>query len=160
MLRHPHTQRSVELYLAACVFFLALAPAAAAGTFTVYGPQTYGRSTAAPATVTTTFLARTLPTTYAIEISENTIASAVVTLNGMQVFGPNDFNATVAQLSRAVTLQTENTLTVELRSAPDNGFTLRVVGIDNDLPTIVGLVGPTPTSAGWNPGGATGVLQV
>jgi hypothetical protein len=155
MLRHPYSQRSVELYLAACVFLLTLATPVAAGTFAVYGPQTYGRSTAAPATVTTTFIAPTLPTTYAIEITDNTIASAVVTLNGTQVIGPNDFNANVAQVTRTVTLQTENTLTVELRSSPDNGFTLRVVGLDNDLPTIVGLVGPPPTSGGWNRDAAT-----
>jgi hypothetical protein len=150
-LRHHSTQRSVELCLIVAIL-LAVTASASAGSFVVYGPQAYGRSTAAPAIVTTTFLARTLPTTYSIAISENTVSSAVVTLNGVQVFGPNDFNGTIAQLSRNVTLQTENTLTVELRGKPEDGFTLRVTGIDNDPPSITGMIVPPPSSTGWNSG--------
>ena len=136
----------VSLY---AVMILA-APALFARTFVAFGPQTYGRSTGAPQQVTTPFDVRNPNASYTLEITDNTLSSAIVTLNGAEIFGTSDFNQKVGQLSKAVTLQAHNTLAVELRSAPENGFTLRITGVDNDLPTIVATTAPAANAAGWN----------
>jgi RHS repeat-associated protein len=78
------------------------------------------------------------------------VSSAVITLNGVQVFGPSDFNQQVSFLSAEVILQAENTLAVELRGKPGGMLTVNIEAEDNDLPTIIAEVNPTANSAGWH----------
>src|SRR6185436_9112996 len=54
------------------------------------------------------------------------VSSAVVTLNGTVVVGPNDFNQQVAVIQKRVALHHANFISVELRSAPGSGFTLQI----------------------------------
>src|SRR4051812_1274689 len=116
------------VYLCACLAIAALAAVpASARTFVVHGPGSYGRSTSAPQDVTSTFFANPSLTTYSIAITDSTESSAVVTLNGVDIFSPNDFNGQVTQVSKTVAVRSENTLRVQLRGAPDSGFTLRVL---------------------------------
>lgn len=140
--------RLVQLSLYAVI--LLAAPALFARTFVAFGPQSYGRSTAAPQPVTASIDVRNPNTSYTLEITDSTVSSAIVRLNGVEIFGTNDFNQKVASLSKAVTLQAHNSLTIELRSAPQDGFTLRVVGVDDEVPTISATAAPPPNAAGWN----------
>src|SRR5436190_1010935 len=167
---------SLALGLAAVL--LLLVPAVSlAGTFTVFG-ETYQRGTGAPVTVTRSFSALNLSTTYTLRIDNGglpsgqfcRVSSAVVGLNGVEVVGPSDFNRreletereregekerededrSVAVIERRVSLATTNVLTVELRGGPGCGLTLRIIGVDNDLPLITAAASPPVNAAGWN----------
>ena len=60
---------------------------------------------------------------------ENRISSAVVSLNGIKVLNPSDFNQNVSAINRSITpLDVENTLTVSLRSAPGGVLLVQVLG--------------------------------
>src|SRR5881396_2294696 len=167
---------SLALGLAAVL--LLLVPAVSlAGTFTAFG-ETYQRGTGAPVTVTRSFSALNLSTTYTLRIDNGglpsgqfcRVSSAVVGLNGVEVVGPSDFNRreletereregekerededrSVAVIERRVSLATTNVLTVELRGGPGCGLTLRIIGVDNDLPLITAAASPPVNAAGWN----------
>lgn len=153
--RHATGEVSSLRLVLACTFLLFLATGAFAATFDAFGPRVYSRGTGEPVTVPATFTVRNPGASYSLVIESNSVSSAVVTLNGVTVFGPNDFNPHVLTLSKVVTLAAQNTLTVELRGQPNEGFLLRVRGVDNDLPTITATAAPPPNAAGWNNGDVT-----
>jgi len=49
-----------------------------------------------------------------------------------------------------VSLRGENRLAVALSGAPGSGVTIRIIGVDNDPPTIVATADPHPNGNGWN----------
>ena len=120
-------RRAAQLALAAVV--LTLIPfTSRAGDFVVFGPQQYVRNTGQPISVTNTFAALDPTTTFTMRIESTGVSSAIVTLNGVDVFSPNDFNANVHLLTKPVTLLANNQLTVELRGSPGESLTLRIIG--------------------------------
>ena len=74
----------------------------------------------------------------------------MVSLNGAQVFGPSDFDPNVTAMDRAVTLASNNAITVELRSKPGTSLTVTVIGVDNDPPSLAEFATPPPNAFGWN----------
>ena len=64
------------------------------------------------------------------------VSSAVVSLNGVKVLSPADFNQKVAQLQRSIAPNDlENILSVNLRSNPDSYLIVQVLGEPTlDLP--------------------------
>lgn len=63
------------------------------------------------------------------EDGSNQISSAVITLNGVKILGPADFNQKVLHLERAIVPQeTTNTLSVSLRSNPGGYLHVQVLG--------------------------------
>src|SRR6266699_6489966 len=88
---------------------------AAAGSFLAFGPTQYVRDNGKPSPVVQTFSILDPSTTYTLRIDSNGVSSAIVSLNGVVIFKENDFNANVALLTKPVTLQATNQLTVELR---------------------------------------------
>ncbi|HVR40408.1 MAG TPA: hypothetical protein VMU84_15030 [Thermoanaerobaculia bacterium] len=140
------------------VYALFLPTLAAAATFTLFGPRDFVRSTGAPQTERVTFAARNLTRTYKLLLENGgatgqlaRVTSATVALNGQALFGPSDFNAnTPAAVERDVTLAASNELAVEVRGNPGSGFTIRILGEDNDAPVITASVNPAPNAAGWN----------
>ena len=159
---------------------LAVAAPAHAKRLTVWGPETFARTTGAPVTVTRT---STLPDfdpsrDYYLRIyngpaPRSPVTSATVTMNGVTVFGPSDFNSQVVRLQKLIALTSATTvLTVRTAGAPGSGFSVRVVrglrddGDDNNdedddtgvpipPPTITGSIAPPPNEAGWNNGPVT-----
>lgn len=143
--------------LALCWFFVGVAPAAGSGL--VFGPKNYVRSRGAPVVVTDTFDVTT-PGAFALRIDNGgangqfgRVSSAVITLNGLVVVGPSDFNQQVAVIQRTVALQAHNVLSVELRSAPNSGLTLQISGLNtppvaNAGPDQTVTVGTTVTLDG------------
>src|SRR5262245_10338352 len=121
-----------------------------ANTFVAYGPVTYTRNTGGPTPVTTNFTVLDPNMTYTLRIDSTGVSSAVVTLNGVDVLNPSDFNANVTLITKQVMLRLNNQLTVELRGKPGEGFKLQIIGVDDIPPTITGAVAPAPNVAGWN----------
>src|SRR5882757_709123 len=64
-----------------------------AGTVTIFGPQTLTRTTGAPNVFTFSFVTGTAVKPYILHIDNHGVSSAVVTLNGVQILGPNDFKS-------------------------------------------------------------------
>ncbi|HEX6160088.1 MAG TPA: carboxypeptidase regulatory-like domain-containing protein, partial [Thermoanaerobaculia bacterium] len=87
---------------------------------------------------------------YELKIDNDTVSSAIVLVNGVEVFGTKDFNQTVKTLTKDVTLTAANQLSVELRGAPGEKMTVTVIGHDDVPPMIRTTVAPLPNAAGWN----------
>jgi len=119
-------------------------------TFKAYGPATVVRATGAPAPVNATFNVLDPSTTFTMQIDSSGVSSAIITLNGVQIFKPGDFNTTVKLLTKPVKLLSTNKLTVEMRGSPGESLSLQIIGVDNVAPTITGMVTPAPNAAGWN----------
>src|SRR5712692_9928735 len=116
-----------------------------------FGPQTYVRTTGEPNQYTSTFTAPAwIVSPYDLHIvngdanGNHRISSATITLNGVQVAGPSDFNQNVATIDRSVTLQSTNTLQVTLASKPGSYLTINVFGTNADrTPPQISIVAPT-----------------
>ncbi|MFP5261368.1 MAG: hypothetical protein ACLGJB_05615 [Blastocatellia bacterium] len=106
-----------------------LPPTARAGTFIAYGPQRFTRDSGAPAPVTAGFTVLDPATAYTLRIDSAGVSSAAITLNGVEVVGPNDFNSTVTLITRPVTLRISNQLTVEMRGRPAKALPCKSSGL-------------------------------
>src|SRR6266496_2953386 len=91
---------------------------ASAGTFVVFGPQTYIRAEGPPRPALTTFSNGDPTAAYTLRLDSHGISGATVTLNGNAILSPRDFNQTVTLITKSVTLLTANQLTVELNGKP------------------------------------------
>jgi hypothetical protein len=149
---------------ALAVFTLLIAVTAAhAAPFTVLAPRNFVRTNGAPQTESASFTASNTAIPYTLRLRNggaanqfSPVTSAVVALNGVQIFGPSDFNGqTPATVDRPVTLAATNQLTVEVRGSPGSGFTLSVLGEDNAAPLIEGTITPAPNLEFWNNGPVT-----
>lgn len=140
--------------LVALVVFAIFAPRSAAqltASTPVFGPQTYVRTTGAPNEYTTTFTAPSWITSpYDLHIvngaanGSNRISSGTITLNGVQIVGPSDFNQNVATIDRSVTLQASNSLQITLASKPGSYITINVYGTSGDhTPPQIDIVSPS-----------------
>lgn len=142
----------------ALLLTLSMAVNAAAGTYPVFGPRSYARTTASPDLVTETIAVRNPAGAYTLRLVDGDseqhftrVTSATVTVNGQKVITPNDFNAnTPPIIERPVTLSATTTMTVEVAGAPGSGLTLFIVGVDNDNPVITASVSPAPNARGWH----------
>ncbi|MEK6762394.1 MAG: carboxypeptidase regulatory-like domain-containing protein [Nitrospirota bacterium] len=115
----------------------------------LFGPKQYTRTAGPPNQFTDTF---TLPSgttaPYTLHVvngnanGTNRISSATVKLNGVEILDPNDFGQNVAVLDRTVTLQTNNTLTIRLTSAPGSFITVSV--LDTSAGTQPTTLTPNP----------------
>jgi YD repeat-containing protein/YVTN family beta-propeller protein len=134
-----------------------------AGTFTAFGPQGYVRGAGTPVAEVTAFSVRNPATQYTLQIHNgglqdgefDKVSSSVIRLNGVQVVGPAEFNQNVSVVEKPVSLNADNSLSVELRGQPGGGITIRIVGLDEDLPTITAAVSPAANAAGWHQQDAT-----
>src|SRR5436305_466272 len=140
--------RNIVLILLA--FVGAGTASAVGGTFTAFGPKTYVRDTGAPVTVSDSFSVLNPSTTYTLRVTNNGISSGVISINGVQIVGPDDFNQNVSSIERPISLLASNQISVELRSAPGASVSVQIVGVDNDPPVIRATVSPAPNAAGWN----------
>ena len=72
----------------------------------------------------------------------NRVDSATITLNGILIFDPNDFNEQTGFLSQGVSLLPTNTLNVQLSGAPGDLLTVEIIGYDNTPPSVTILSPP------------------
>src|SRR6266478_1159183 len=126
-----------RLFLATAAIFLATTSAVRAGTFTAFGPKNYTRGTGAPVTITDTFCALNSTTQYTLKVfnggmqnsQAEIVSSSVITLNGVQVLGPNNFNQNISEVDVPVTPQASNTFSVQVRGQPGGVLTIQIVGV-------------------------------
>lgn len=131
------------------ITFVAAGPASA-GTFTAFGPRAYQRNTGTPVTVRTTFSVLNPSTQYLLRIRVQGVASAVISLNGITIVDPSQFNQNITIIEKPIALAITNELAVELRGAPGGTLAVEIVGTDNDPPTITAVATPTANTNGWN----------
>jgi hypothetical protein len=132
---------------------LAALPAGAASTL-VFGPQSYTRATGAPVTVTSNLTVTSPVNPYTLHIDNggahgefSRVSSATVTLDGVAVLKPSDFNQNVATLDRQVTLTGHDQLQVRISGSPGSGFSLRISGVSGDTtPPTVAITAPAAGS--------------
>lgn len=156
--RHSGKLRLGRALLVIGVVLFAGTSAVRAGTFTAFGPQNYTRGTGAPVTVTNSFSVLNPNTQYTLkafngglqDATTELVSSGFVTVNGVQVIGPNNFNQNVTEVDVPVTLQGSNTISVQVRGQPGGLLTIEIIGVDNDPPTIQATASPAPNAAGWN----------
>ena len=131
---------------------ISTATASLAGEVAVFGPKDYVRGTGRPVIVTDTFPVANPTGSFTLHIDNGgaqgqygRVSSAVVTLNGVVVVAPNEFNQQISVIEKPVVLISQNILSVEVRSAPGSGFTLEIFGeVDNRPP--VSDAGPDQTA--------------
>ena len=134
-----------------CLASVLLPAGAQASTATILGSTTYTRTTGAPNQYTTTFTAPAwIVSPYDLHIvngdssGNNRVSSATITLNGVQVAGPSNFNQNVATLDVNVTLQASDTLQVTLASKPGSYLTINVSGANGDTsPPLLNITSPS-----------------
>jgi hypothetical protein len=104
-------------------------------TVALFGPNSFTRSTGAPTKQTASIsVPGDVHGPFHITIQNGStggsgrVSSARITLNGLQLFGPADFEKSATLLERDVALNAANTLVVELASAPGSFLTISVTG--------------------------------
>jgi len=148
----------IALLVGILLDILSFSEALAAGTFRAFGPKDYISTTGKPTTAMENFSVLDPNTSYTLHIYnggksnqfKGKVSSAVISLNGAEVVSPNEFNQNVSHIAKIIKLSKDDALAVELRSKPDSGLTIEIIGVDNDLPTIIATATPSPNAAGWN----------
>lgn len=147
-------QRRLALYLllSALVFSVLAFNNAAFGQATVFGPKTYIRTPGRANSFQENFTASNISSSFTLIVQngdsgENRTKGGRIILNGVEVLGPNDFNQPVDSIRKSVTLVENNTMTVELRSAPGSFITISVVRDDGYVYINNNLPGPNTVSA-------------
>ena len=87
----------------------------------VFGSETFIRQTKTPTMVKRTFAVENFSGPFSIlvdngQLGKNLVSSAIIRLNGLEIFGTNDFNQNIPGISKSIALQQNNTIEVELRS--------------------------------------------
>jgi hypothetical protein len=101
---------------------------------TRFGPKQYLRTGGAPDVYNDSFSAPVGEARLVVKNGEQSgthrvtdgVSSAYVRLNGVEIFGPNDFNQNVYHLEAFVNLAASNSISVELQSNPDSYITVSV----------------------------------
>ena len=89
----------------------------------------------------------------------NRVDSATITLNGMLIFDPNDFNEQTGFLSRVASLLPTNTLNVQLSGAPGDLLTVEIIGYDNTPPSVTITNPPNGTTFTTSPITVSGTVD-
>ena len=97
---------------------------------TIFGPQEYIRTTGKPNVYQGTF-SSTAETAQLIifngeEDARKRVSSAIVSVNGIQIFGPMDFDQNIDLLVKSIDVSQTNTLRVELRSKPGSYLLIEI----------------------------------
>ena len=115
-----------------CISFGGLA---LASEFSAFGPKTYERTPGKPTTVVDTFKVNAKSKDYQLVVTNgggqsefDRVSSALILVDGQQIFGPADFNQGVASLTYKLELTHDSEISVELRGFPGAGLQVQVIG--------------------------------
>jgi len=125
-----------------------------AGDCTIFGPKTFERGKGKPVTDKVSFTSRETGSGFTLLVrngdrdrdlekdrhkdrnrfrgwerdDRHSVSSAVITLNGVEIIGPYDFNRRTETIERKVTLKTKNILAVTLDGKPESFLTVAITG--------------------------------
>ncbi len=143
--------------LALAAIVLGFAGSAAALTFTVFGPETFMPTLGSKKAqiFNRTFSVPTTATTYTLHLVNGgsnlgRVSSCGVAVNGTLVVQPSEINQNVATLDRTISVQSSNTLQLQVAGPSGSGITVSIFGADNTPPSISVTASPLPNAAGWN----------
>lgn len=112
-------------------------------TLTLYGPRRFDRVSGPPITVSDQFSLPSdavPPFTVVVQNGEsdgsNRVSSAIITLNGTDVFTQRDFNQNTATLTKQVSLMASNAIAVRLSSATGSFITITITSARSALASI------------------------
>lgn len=116
----------------------------------VFGPQQYSRDTGPPDVFSSSFQHCGTQSCRIVVVNgnvrgKNRISSASITLNGVRLFGPRDFNQKVATLVKPVVLADQNKLKVKLASKPGSFITVNVQCAASPVSLSLGMPGISST---------------
>ena len=128
----------------------------------VFGPVKYIRETGKPQKITNTFSVQNPEGEFTLNVQNGegqngSVSSAVIELNGVRVVGPNEFNKQIDLITKSVSLQQQNEISVEVRSEPGTSIIVTVFGAEapplepvefdegDDIPELTEFV---PTTGG------------
>lgn len=149
----------ISYYVMIFTFLIILLPDnAIAGTFKVFGPETFQRQKGKPNKESRPFSVINPNTKYLIKVYNGglgnseyeKVSSAVLVINGIVVVGPKAFKKNVDYIEKRIELDVTNELVVEVRSKPGGAVAIEIIGIDNELPNIEASISPSPNEYGWN----------
>jgi hypothetical protein len=137
---------------------VSLPRASTADSFLVFGPETFLRDSAQPETFQRSFVILNPNTTFTLQIYNGgadgtlpSISSATVELNGIEIVRRNEWNQNVELIERQVSpLSGENSLVLKLSSTPGGTVLFRIVGLDDEPPSIHAAVDPSANGSGWH----------
>jgi RHS repeat-associated protein len=111
-----------------------LCPSVLASDITLLGPIKYQRTSGPPDRFLNTFTG--IPGEARIQLQnghssgekriENSVSSALVSVNGQPVFSKDDFNTNIYMMEKTISILAENTVSVELDSAPGSYITISI----------------------------------
>ncbi len=111
----------------------------------VFGPVTFVREKGSPRVERISFSIPEVNVPFLLRLTNGTlenqqrVSSALVSLNGWEVFRPSQFNQGVATLSRQVPLKEgENLLEVKLESAPGSSVTIEIFRLSSQFCSVFG----------------------
>jgi hypothetical protein len=152
-------KKIVYYLLASNLITISLAGIVLAGTFNLYGPETFQRDIAKPNLENRHFEVSNPDAVYILKVVngqglEDTafekVSSSVLMINGIHVLTPKEFNQKVSYFEKQIELNSSNNLTVEVLGKPGGAITIEIIGIDDEPPTIIANKNPTPNANGWN----------
>jgi len=117
---------------------------------TIFGPQTYTRTTGATDDFTSTITVPAWDTQpFFLHVvngdtsGNHRVSSAGIRINGVTIIGESVFNQKVASIDCAIQLTAQSTLQVDLDSKPGSFLTINVLGKSLDhTPPVVTIVSP------------------
>ena len=139
------------------LIFVAFVSTSSAIDVPIFGPVQYSRKAGKPKIYHETFYGLTGEARVIVhngdENGDHRVSSALIFLNGQQLFGPHDFNQQVSILEATVNSDAENIISVELRSKPGSHLTIQINQIIKPGVTV-SWVGPSGGTVS-DPGGAS-----
>lgn len=121
-----------HLFSLAVALLLIAGPTHATEQMAIFGPETYVTETGKPKKISKSFFAPQIDDECIIFVESTQgrlgkVASAVITLNGVTVVGPNELNKNVSDIRKPVSIQPQNDLEVEVRGDPGSKLVVRIV---------------------------------
>ncbi|MFA6054869.1 MAG: PKD domain-containing protein [Thermodesulfovibrionales bacterium] len=133
-------KRAKLFIFAAFCFILAGIGNSISGNDATIFQKTYIRATQTPQVVTDTFLVAPGSSNFSLIVQngkngKHRVSSAAVSINGVQILGPYDFNQQVDLIEKPIALTDSNTISVKLDSAPGSFISLKITAeISNTSP--------------------------
>ena len=144
--QQSQANRASHLFLSLIILYLSffISGSVLAVDLSVFGSETFVRESGAPVVVERSFTVANPSASYTLQIingnlqddttTSDLVSSSRIHLNGIEIVGPQNFNQNITSLNVPITLQTSNTLLVELRGKKGGQLTLTLVRDSNQTP--------------------------